>query len=302
MNTLANSQDIDALWDYMDPIKSEQCFTQAIAQINPGTLPLLYAELLTQRARAIGLQQQYERAFATLADADALINNTSSVALVRYYLEYGRLLHSSRTSHANEYLLKSYTLAIELHEDFYAIDAAHMLGIIEKGLQSLEWNTIAIDIAEKSIHPRAKKWLGSLYNNTAWTYFFSENYQKAYTIFQKSKAWYAERNLLNEEFIAEWSLARTLRAQGHLQEALQAQLTLLENRQAANFPEDGYISEELGEILLSMGREQEATPHFAHAFDLLRHDIWLQQNEDKRLKRLELLSNNFSNSQEQEHE
>ncbi len=299
---ITTSDDIDSLWDYRDPSGSELRFDAALAQLHSESQSLLYAEVLTQKARAIGLQQQYERANSVLHEALRLIGELSAIALVRYYLESGRVCNSSRQEGAYEYFLKSFSLAIELREDFYAIDAAHMLAIVTKHEQSLEWNRKAIEIAENSIQPRARNWLGSLYNNTAWTYFFSENYEMAYTIFQKSKLWYAEKKLRNEEFIADWSLARTLRAQGSLQHALQAQLSLLQQRQHENFPEDGYISEELGEILLALDREEEARPHFSHAFALLSNDIWIQQNEKNRLKRLEQLSNGNQNTRKEEHE
>ncbi|MFN5310136.1 MAG: hypothetical protein ACK5C0_11850 [Candidatus Kapaibacterium sp.] len=302
MKTLANSEDIDALWDYMDPFGSELRFDAALSQLHLESQSLLYAELLTQKARAIGLQQQYERAISLLDEAKQLIGDYYDISLVRYYLELGRVYNSSRQEGAYQCFHNSFSLAIELKEDFYAIDAAHMLAIVTKHEESLEWNLKAIEIAEKSIHSRAKNWLGSLYNNTAWTYFFSENYDMAYTIFQKSKLWYAEKKLRNEEFIAEWSLARTLRAQGHLQQALLAQLSLLQQRQNENFPEDGYISEEIGEILFLLGREDEARPHFFHAFTLLSNDVWIQQNEKDRLMRLEQLSNGNPNSQKEEYE
>lgn len=299
---IITSDDIDTLWDYMDPLGSELRFDAALSQLHSDSQPLLYAELLTQKARAIGLQQQFERANSVLHEAKRLIDDNSGIALIRYYVESGRICNSSRQEGAYECFLKSFSLAIELQEDFYAIDAAHMLAIVTKHEQSLEWNLKAIEIAENSMHQRTKNWLGSLYNNTAWTYFFSGNYETAYAIFQKSKLWYAEKALRNEEFIADWSLARTLRAQGKLQQALQAQLSLMQQRQNENFPEDGYIAEELGEILLSLGREEEARPHFSHAFTLLSNDIWIQQHEKNRLMRLEQLSNGNPNSRKEEHE
>lgn len=287
MKTLANSQDIDALWDYSDPLSSELRFDAALTLLSPESERLLYAELLTQKARAIGLQQFYDRAKSVLNEALLLIGDYSCVALVRYFLEYGRVCNSSRENGAYDYFLKSYALAGEIHEDFYAVDAAHMLGIVTTNLESLEWNAKAMEIAENSINPRAKKWLGSLYNNTGWTYFFSENYEQAYAIFQKSKIWYAERNLRNEELIADWSLARTQRAQGKLDQALKAQLSLLHTRQSEELPEDGYVYEELGEILLLLEKKEEAYPYLEHAYSLLEHDIWLQQNEPERLRRLQ---------------
>ncbi len=50
--------------------------------------------------------------------------------------------------------------------------------------------------------------------------------------------------------------------------------------------EDGYVSEELGECLLALGRADEARPHFQRAYTLLSQDIWLAANEPDRLARL----------------
>jgi hypothetical protein len=36
MKTLANSEDIDALWDYMDPFGSELRFDAALSQLHLG--------------------------------------------------------------------------------------------------------------------------------------------------------------------------------------------------------------------------------------------------------------------------
>ena len=126
MKTPTNSQDIDALWDYSDPKNSELRFEAALALLSNETQSLLYAELLTQKARAIGLQQNYNRAKSVLNEALTIVGDQSSVALMRYYLERGRICNSSRENGAYDYFLKSYLLAIELSEDFYAVDAAHM--------------------------------------------------------------------------------------------------------------------------------------------------------------------------------
>ncbi len=50
--------------------------------------------------------------------------------------------------------------------------------------------------------------------------------------------------------------------------------------------EDGYVSEELGECLLALGRSAEARAHFQRAYARLSQDIWLAANEPARLARL----------------
>ncbi|MBI4926955.1 MAG: hypothetical protein HY835_04260, partial [Anaerolineae bacterium] len=84
--------------------------------------------------------------------------------------------------------------------------------------------------------------------------------------------------------IARWCVARTLRSLNRLEEALQIQQELL-----AENTEDGYISEELGELYLALGKPEEARPHFAQAYSLLSKDDWLVKNEAQRLERIRSL-------------
>ncbi|HSI33415.1 MAG: tetratricopeptide repeat protein, partial [Phycisphaerae bacterium] len=52
---------------------------------------------------------------------------------------------------------------------------------------------------------------------------------------------------------------------------------------------DGYVYEEIGECLLTMGRRDEARPHFARAHALLSVDPWFPPNQPDRLARLKQL-------------
>lgn len=64
-----------------------------------------------------------------------------------------------------------------------------MLGIVAKAEDSLSWNEKAIEAAENAKEERAKNWLGSLYNNTGWTYFDMKQYDKAISLFEKCMYW-----------------------------------------------------------------------------------------------------------------
>jgi hypothetical protein len=52
---------------------------------------------------------------------------------------------------------------------------------------------------------------------------------------------------------------------------------------------DGYVYEELGELLLARGESAAAQPNFARAFELLGGDAGLRANEPERLSRLRRL-------------
>jgi hypothetical protein len=76
-----------------------------------------------------------------------------------------------------------------LNEDFFAIDALHMLAILAPTEQSLTLNQQAIELAESSREEKARNWLGSLYNNIGWSYHETGEYALALAIFKKAEAW-----------------------------------------------------------------------------------------------------------------
>jgi tetratricopeptide (TPR) repeat protein len=86
-----------------------------------------------------------------------------------------------------------------------------------------------------------------------------------------------------------------LRALGRIEEALAMQQALFAEYQQS-LEEDGYVSEELGECLLALGRPAEARPHFQYAYALLSQDLWLPESEPDRLARLQQLGSDGSAS------
>ena len=137
-------------------------------------------ELLTQIARSQGLQRQFVEAQATLDQAEALLGVALSRAEIRYLLERGRTFNSSGDATAAHALFtRAWDSATAQQEDAHAVDAAHMLAIVETEEQKLAWNLRALAHAEASTQPRAGRWRGSLYNNIGWTYFDQAAYKEA---------------------------------------------------------------------------------------------------------------------------
>ena len=64
--SLQNFLDFDSLWDYSDPRQTETRFREILLQI-PETNSA-HLELLTQIARAQGLQQKFDKAMALLLE------------------------------------------------------------------------------------------------------------------------------------------------------------------------------------------------------------------------------------------
>ncbi|HET6595226.1 MAG TPA: tetratricopeptide repeat protein [Anaerolineales bacterium] len=274
--------DFDSLWDYNHPDLTETRFREILLQF-PEEEPA-FLELLTQVARAQGLQHKFNQAHQTLDQVERRLREAPSRAKVRYLLERGRVLNSSgEPEQARPLFEQALEMARALHEDFYAVDALHMLAIIASPDQSLALNLQAIEMAESSQQEKAQNWLGSLYNNMGWSYHDIGEYSAALGIFKKAEAWQRSKGRARETQIASWCVARTLRSLGRIEEALSRQMKL--NEESAG-EEDGYVSEEIGECLLVLNRLEEARPHFAKAYELLSQDVWLMEKEPERLGRL----------------
>jgi tetratricopeptide (TPR) repeat protein len=280
----------DDLWNFDDPAGSEAKFrglmAKALESINRG----YEAELLTQIARAQGLQQKYADALSTLDQVDAMLRPDMTTARVRSFLERGRVLNSSGKS---EDAIPIFTRALESAQaaglEYYAVDAAHMLGIAAKGRDSLRWNEEAIRLSEAASDPKARRWLGPLYNNTGWTYFDMGQYAEALQLFGRDLE-YRKKNGTNVQIgIARWSIAKMLRHLGRVEESLKQQMELLDDADRKNNDAEGYTREEIAECLLALGLHSEAKAYFARAWELLHNDPWLQQDEPARLARMKKL-------------
>ncbi len=268
------SAEIDSHWQYDNPALSEQTFLR-LAEENPESRD----EIWTQVARALGLQRKFDEARETLQG----VTEREGLVGARSHLEMGRVLHSSGDdSAAKPHFESALALAEEAQADFYAVDAIHMLAIIAKGDEALSLNLRAIERAKASEDERARGWLGSLLNNTAWSLHDLGRFEEALGLFQDALDFRRRQGVESRIAIAEWSVARCLRSLGRFEEAL--------TRQRALSPEDGYVAEELGENLLALGRADEARAFFGSAFELLSADPWMVENEKDRLDRLHALS------------
>jgi tetratricopeptide (TPR) repeat protein len=79
-------------------------------------------------------------------------------------------------------------------------------------------------------------------------------------------------------------VARCLRALKRYDEAFAIQNDLIQ------YPEQGYVSEELAELLFAIGRPDEAKPRFRRAYELLSQSLGSNPSEATRLARLKKLS------------
>jgi tetratricopeptide (TPR) repeat protein len=208
---------------------------------------------------------------------------------VRLLLERGRVRNSSGDPAASIPLFEeSFEAASASGLDGLAVDAAHMLGIVEPGEAGIRWNERALALAEISAEPEARRWRGSLYNNLGWAYHDLGRHDEALEMFESHLRVRTEEGDQVQARIARWSIAKTLRVLGRLEEALAIQTELLAELQAEG-GRDGYVNEELAECLLALGRAEQARPHFARAWEILHEDPWLARDEADRLARLATL-------------
>lgn len=169
---------VDALWDFDDPAASETRFAQAAAASHDTDR----AELDTQRARALGLQERYVEADAVL---DA-ITDRSPVVRVRVDLERGRVRSSSGDPEAAAELFRAAAAAAASADlTFLRIDALHMLAIVEAA-HAQSWTAQALAELQSVDDPRTLRWQVSLRNNAGWAHFDAGRLHEALAEFEEA--------------------------------------------------------------------------------------------------------------------
>ncbi len=296
-NAFGELIDFRTLWDFSDLAASESKFRELLPQAESATHPSYLDELLTQIARAEGLQRMVDEAHRTLDRVKDQLDKKPPIVRIRYLLERGRVFNSSgKPEQAKQLFVDAWELAQKANEDGLAVDAAHMVAIVEQGDESLKWTEIALEFAERSSSEAAQQWLGSLYNNVGWTYHDQGEFEKALDHFQRALVWRQQRDDAVATRIAKWSVARAMRSLNQVEEALAMQQELLAEWESGGGV-DGFVFEELAECLFALERVHEARNYFQLAHAELVKDTWLAENEAPRLARLKELSGTGDNKQ-----
>jgi tetratricopeptide (TPR) repeat protein len=280
---------LDDLWDFAQPVESALRFANAAQDASRIGDIDCELEALTQQARGLGLAGEFDWAHSILDIVDGrlrLANNCR--AAVRARLERGRAFNSAQQATlAKPQFLRAWELAREGGEDGLAVDAAHMVAIASASEPdvALAWNLSALEFAERSRQPDARRWLGALYNNIGWTYFEKGNLQQSLAVFERAVELRKQEGVGKSLLIAKWCVARTLRALQRTAEALAAQLALLQEYEVAGIAATGFVYEELGECTLELGK-QGHQGLFRRAHELLSQDDSFAKHEPARLARL----------------
>ncbi|KAJ7680752.1 hypothetical protein DFH06DRAFT_1164096 [Mycena polygramma] len=196
-------------------------------------------EALTQLARCQGLSSEYDIAHATLDSIPTEDHPAGSTAHVRWLLEKGRVLRSSGKGLDPE--TKGCFLAAynEAQEDFFKVDAAHMLAIIDPdgsphdAAPGENWTAVALKIARASPNPNTQMWAASLLHNSAWDAMDRGKPQDALAQFRgacdlRRCAFEQDPSAKNKKLyrISRWAVARALRECGENKEAYDLQQAL----------------------------------------------------------------------------
>lgn len=150
---------LDALWDMADPACSETRLRDAA---QAAADPVVRAELETQVARALGLQERFAEADALL---DAGPEAIAPTVAARVALERGRLRNSAGDADAAAPLFEAAAREARAAGDvFLVVDALHMLAIVDPA-RSAMWTEQAFAALDAVTDPRTLRWRVSLLSN-----------------------------------------------------------------------------------------------------------------------------------------
>jgi tetratricopeptide (TPR) repeat protein len=278
-----NAHDWIKLWNFQDPAGTRAKF-QAVLPETEGENRL---EVLTQIARTHGLQEQFDEAHALLDEVEGALSDETRLARLRYLLERGRAFNSGGTpDKARPLFEQAWELGKSIPHHSLAVDAAHMIAIVVPPDEKTAWNEAGMEYAEQSDDEGAARWLGTLYNNMGWNAHEVGDYAKALALHEKCWAWHRERATGRGERVAKWAVAKQLRFLGRGDEAMPMQGELLTEYAADEPGGEGFVHEELAELLHARGDLDGAKPHFARAHELLKQYTWIEEARMQRLHEL----------------
>jgi len=284
-------RDFDKFGTWGRAPEAEKRFRDHLQKCEEAADPGYLGELLTQLARAQGLQQNFDAAHETLDRVEKMLRPEDKVARVRYLLERGRALRSSKKpAEAKPLFLQAWKLGREIGAEFHAVDAGHMVALVVEPDEALAWNEKTAEYALKSKYKRVRTWCATLYNNIGWTYHDKKEFETALGFFEKQLVIREEIGAAEGTNIARWCIARCMRSLKRTKEALAIQTELwATDRKDSDNPSSGYTAEEIGECMLELGQAEESKVYFAEAYKRLSKDKWFADNEAERLARLKKL-------------
>lgn len=233
-----------SLWDYYDPVGSEARFREAAGAA--AGVPRLV--LLTQLARALGLQEKYDEAHRVLDDV-ARAGPVHPEVVTRLALERGRLLRSAGDpAGAAPWFGRAAAQARDAGLEPLHVDALHMAAIVAPVDRRLALNREALELARASADPAARAWEASLLNNIGMCLVDAGDLGEALATFRAAlEACERLGKPVGDVRVARWMVGWALRLLGRDREALRVQEALkAELDQAGEV--DPYVDEELAQL------------------------------------------------------
>ena len=249
-------QTIDRLWDFADPVTSEERFRAAAD--DEGRPAHERAVMTTQLARAIGIQRRDDEALALLDEVESAEREDESAEeaaelRARIALERGRIAATAeRFDDAVPLFTKAVREAALSGSTFLVLDALHMLALHDSGHEE-EWATEGFDLLDGVRDPRLKRWGVALHNNLGWTKHDGGDAVAALHHFERAVEAADRYGTAGQQHVARWSVGRALRSLGRTEEALELQRELALAR-----PDDTYVQAEI-EALTAEVTEAEPT-------------------------------------------
>lgn len=273
--------EIDRRWDFADAAASEERFRDAA---DDDTHPAHErAVMVTQLARALGMQGRTDDALAVLETvsairdpdqvAEPLERSTSGERVeaadqgetrdsrdaaelrARVALERGRVLVSAgRVDDAMPELTRAVREAALAASAFLVLDSLHMLALHDAGHEA-EWASEGFQILSEVHDPRTLRWSIALHHNLAWTLHDAGDPAAALAEFERGLAAAQAYGTADQRHIAQWSIARCLRSLDRLDEARSIQ-----ERLALERPDDRFVADELAALDSQSDPSPDTTP------------------------------------------
>jgi tetratricopeptide (TPR) repeat protein len=229
--------DLAALWNFDDPAGSELRF-RTEAETAEGADRLV---LMTQVARALGLQERYDEGHALL---DHLAVDDPEVA-TRVSLERGRLLRSAgEPDQARPHFEAGAATAQASGLEELHVDALHMVALVAPAKQQRPLTEEALATARASSDPAARNWDASLLNNLGMAHADAEDWPAALASFEEALAARERIGEAGPIRVARWMVGWALRNLGRTDAALAVQRALKAELEAEG-QQDPYVDEEL---------------------------------------------------------
>lgn len=263
----ANALDLSALWDFKDPVRSEANFHEALRTASGDDAVILR----TQIARTYTLRGKFGTAREHLRDLEPDLRRSRPEAVIRYWLEVGRTYASHRhppgsiTESDRDTARASFSTALDLaraaHFDSLAIDAIHMFAFVDTDpADQVTRGRQALALAQSSTQLDARRWEPSIRSNLGEALFDLGRYDEALDQFRAALSLRNRTASTTSYRDNEWHIARALRAQDRIAEALAMQLRLLHESESEG-EHRYYIYDELAQLFEAKG-DRERASHF----------------------------------------